>query len=351
MYRKAAVGTGRLSVGVGLGVVIGRLLSQVGVPLADALGATLTAASLTYSVIFELLWIGILVGVLFVLFTWIAAGSSIWLEVAAASRSPRLIYVLYLTLASGLFAVAFGRLLVIYDVFEIMPITSAEQILGQVALLFGFLIISMRHPLALLVFSSLWTVPLAGWFWRGRAVATARASWAFLDPPPSAQLLSRPASALQPRAAVAMGVAAGLLFCEILFIIRVLVQLSGLADVIHSNDQYILAFFIGQVALAVLMQVGVAVIAAGWVQRSGWVHGLLAAYVAGSVMTLGLLGLNLLFGGSVDRALAWDTFGQVVHWGALLALLPAVGVSAIAAWMRRPRDTSDRAASAVNSST
>jgi hypothetical protein len=148
-----------------------------------------------------------------------------------------------------------------------------------------------------------------------------------------------------------MGVVAGLLFCGIVLIIRVLIRLSGLSDVINSNDQYILAFFVAQVALAVLIQVGVAGIAAGWVQRSGWVHGLLAAYVAGCVMTLGLLGLNLLFGGTVDRAYVWETFGQVVHWGALLALLPAVGVSAIAAWVRRPRVPSDRAAGAVNSLT
>ena len=334
MHSKAAIGTGRLAVGVSLGVVIGRLLSQVGVPRADPLGPPLTALSLTYSVTFELLWIGMLVGVLFVLFTWIAAGASIWLEVAAASRSPRLIYVLYLTLASGLFAVAFGWLLAVHDAFELLSTTSAEQMLALTAVQFGFLIISMRHPLALLVFSSLWAAPLAAWFWRQGAVATVTASWAFLDPP-SAQLLSRrPASALQPRAAVTMGVAAGLLFCGIVFIIRVLVRLSGLGDAID-----ILVFAIAQIALAVLMQVGVAVIAAGWVQRSGWVHGLLAAWVGGCAMTIGLLGLNLLFGGTVDRVFAWETFGQVVHWGALLALLPALGVSAIAAWLRRPHDS------------
>jgi len=52
-------------------------------------------------------------------------------------------------------------------------------------------------------------------------------------------------------------------------------------------------------------------------------------------MTVGLLGLNLLFGGTLHPAFAWDTFSQIVHWGALLSLLPAVGISALAGWMRQ----------------
>ena len=92
-------------------------------------------------------------------------------------------------------------------------------------------------------------------------------------------------------------------------------------------------FYLGQMALAVVMQAGVAGIVAGWVKRLGWTHGLFAAFVAGCVMTTGALGLNLLFGGGIEPGFAWQTFSLIVN--AVQAGIPvAVGVSAIAGWVR-----------------
>ena len=50
-------------------------------------------------------------------------------------------------------------------------------------------------------------------------------------------------------------------------------------------------------------------------------------------MTAGVLGLNLLFGGTVDAQFIWFTFSQVVNWGALLSLC----VAAAMGWLRQLR--------------
>jgi hypothetical protein len=329
-------------------MIIGKPL-YYGVPLALAgsFSQPLPPISLIYSAVFSLLWSGLLVTFLFSLFNWIAAGASIWLEVAAASRSPRPITILCLTFASGLFAVGFGSLLVPYRVFEIWSITSIEQIVLFLTVTFSFFFLSLSHPFAFLAFSSLWVFPLTAWFWRGRAVATATASWAFLDPSPQALKLPRQAL-LRPGFALIIGLTAGLAFCVLLLVVRIALVL-GLPETVRNTVEFKLTLFFSVVAIAALMQAGVAAIVAGWVRRLGWAHGLLAAFVAGCVMTVGFLGTNLLFGvlagqsvggiagGGLEPKFVWNTFGQIVNWGALLSFLPAVGVSAIAGWMRQPR--------------
>jgi len=74
---------------------------------------------------------------------------------------------------------------------------------------------------------------------------------------------------------------------------------------------------------------------AGWVRRLGALHGLFAAFVAGCVMTIAILGLNLAFGGTFDLGVTWLTFALVVNVGALLALPSGLAVAALAGWVRR----------------
>jgi hypothetical protein len=107
---------------------------------------------------------------------------------------------------------------------------------------------------------------------------------------------------------------------------------------VRGGDGFRLGFFLGQVALAVLMQAGVAVVLAAWVRRLGALHGLLGAFVAGSGMAAGILFINLLFGGEISFGFAWSTFSQVVNGGALAALPAAWGVEVL---MRMVRGTED----------
>lgn len=79
--------------------------------------------------------------------------------------------------------------------------------------------------------------------------------------------------------------------------------------------------------MAVLVQAVTAAVAAIWVRRLRSIHGLFAAFVAGCVMVVGILGLNLAFGGSIDPTIAWTTISLVVNGGALLSLPVAAVVS------------------------
>jgi hypothetical protein len=127
----------------------------------------------------------------------------------------------------------------------------------------------------------------------------------------------------------------GLAFCALLLLIRIGLRI-GLSEAVRSTDEFRLGFFLSQVALAVLMQVGVAALVAGWIQRLGAVHGLFGAFVAGCVMAVGILAANLLFGGTIDLQFAWNTFCQVVNEGALLALPIAWAVASLAQLIRGP---------------
>ncbi len=324
---RALAGTGHLAFGVVLGMMVGELLYNYRHVLpADPSGQWLPAITMIEPIVFKILWSGVLIAGLFLLLTWITAGVSGWLDVITSFRAARTCYVLCLTLAGGLSAVGFGVLLLLRNIFEISPIPLFSQVT------FGFLITGLLHPYALLTSLSLWAFPLSAWFWRERAVVMTTASWAFLDPSPPALTLPRQAS-LRPGIALRLGFASGLLFCILLLIIRLGLRLS-LPEATRETDQYKVMFYVGQIALAVVMQAGVAGTVAGWVKRLGWTHGLFAAFVAGCVMTTGALGLNLLFGGGIEPGFAWQTFSLIVNAGAWLALPIAVGVSAIAGWVR-----------------
>jgi hypothetical protein len=94
----------------------------------------------------------------------------------------------------------------------------------------------------------------------------------------------------------------------------------SIPETVRSSDQARISFLVGQVVLAVLVQVSIAIIVAARVRWLGVLHSLFAAYVAGCVMAVGILGLNLAFGGTIDPSFAWTTFALVLNGGALLSL-------------------------------
>ena len=67
--------------------------------------------------------------------------------------------------------------------------------------------------------------------------------------------------------ALSIGVTAGLAFCVLLLIVRIAVGL-GLPETVISTREYKLTFFYAQIAIAALMQAGVAAIVASRVRWS-----------------------------------------------------------------------------------
>ena len=314
-------GAGRLGLGLGFGILLGLILS-----FHSTFNVEITATLPGAEPLFNIAWSLLLLISLFFFMRWIAAGASAWLEIALSYRSPRLFYTWGLIIAGGILAIWLAFLFYLRGLGSAIVLALASPL--------GTLWYIVQHPLALLLLVSLWAFPLAAWFGRRRA-ASDSSSWAFLTSSPQPFSLVRQAP-FRPGLALTLGLLTGLGFCGLLLFIRIGVRLS-LPESVRNTDEFELGFFLAQIGIAAFMQAGVAALVAAWVQRLGALHGLFSAFIAGCVMTLGVLILNLAFGGTLDPQFVWNTFSQVVNEGALLALPVAWGVAWLAEFVRQMR--------------
>jgi Zn-dependent protease with chaperone function len=314
----------RLGLALGAGVVVGQALSFDAA--AGTLGRSVSSGSGLFSG-FGALWAVLLLVGLYLFLLWVAAGASQWLAVATTGRSVRRTCALGLFVASVVLAIWIGPFFWLSALGE-----TAGPALFVTATLYAFL-----HPLTLLPLIILWAFPLSACLLRERT--SLEAGWAFLD---SSPLPSAPAAkvACRPGLAVTAGLAVGLAFCALLLAARLWLHAS-VPEATRDTNQYRMVFFGAQVAAAALMQAGVAAVVAGRVRRLGSLHGLCAAFVAGCAMTAGLLGLNVVFGGTSPPAFAFMVFKFVISGGALLALPVSLAVAVLASRIRRSRRPDD----------
>jgi Zn-dependent protease with chaperone function len=327
---KAPTGVGRVGLCLGLGIMLGTFLS---------FSNYFEPNSLNFNIVFVygLPWNVLLLIGLFFLSRWIAASASAWLDIATTGRSLRLIYTVGLLVASMVLVIWLAQLASFNHESEFIReggLAAFDPVLVWLALPARFLN-ALMQPETLLALISLWAFPLAAWFWRGRVRKATGSDWAFLDS--SFQRLQwSHQEPLSPRFALTLGLLVGFVFCVLLLVVRVGLRL-GVSEAIRQTVQYKLVFYSSQVVLALLLQVGLAAIVAGKVRRLGSLHGVFAVFVGGCVITLGVLDLNLLFGGGIDLSISWQTFCFVVNGGALLALPVAIGVSVVVARARQIR--------------
>ncbi len=324
-------GAGRVGLCIGLGLVIGQVLSfeRFLEDLVPTFWVGISARRLP--------WDMLALPTLFLVTRWIAAGALTWLDVVPPGRSLRLAYSVGLMLASLALALCLGNLLTLRDVtdFWLQRLSFANAFPLISVYIFGAVVNAFEQPGTLLIVVSLWAFPLAAGLWRNRETAGWRTSWSFQSAAPEEDDLPQPAS-LRPRLALTIGLGSGLAFWALLLAMRVALRF-GLSEVTRSTGTFKITFFIVQIVLAVLIQAGAAALVAGWVKRVSVVHGLFAAFTAGCMTTVGILGLNLLFGGTVDSGLVWLTLSESVIWGALAAVLVAGATSALAGWVRHAR--------------
>ncbi len=331
----------RVSLGLTLGLLLGQPLSLFAYGTGSGFFTDLgfTGAGLASLGPFTLppllaraglsLLIGIvLLIVVFFFLRWVVVTAGTWLEVASRSSSPRRTYWIGLAIASGVLAILFGQ-------FSLLS-SFAQELLGspglvqlvsaglgtKVSALDLVVLVLFQDPFITLLFISLWTYPLATWFWRRRAGTITQAGWAFMDSSFQARQLAAPYRELfRPGLALVMGVAGGLAYCVLL-----LLFLNGFKLNLSIEDG---------IVLAVLLQVGIAAIVAGSVRRLGALHGLFAAFVSGCTMTVGIVGIGLLYNGQTDFASVWTDLEGILNGGALLVLPVALVVSILASWVRR----------------
>jgi len=341
-------GSGRLGFGLGLGFLLGQRLSFFD-PASGTISGGFTGLGLF---IFDIFVNCLLLLSMFLFFRWVAAGAFAWLDIAVASHSLRPIYTSGLIVASIVLTIWLGQF------FFLFPITRARgsllsSDLTQIIEIFGLslsgtqasftligvlVLIVLGSPFTLVALISLWAFPLAAWFWRKRSASPSGSSWAFLDPS-SQPLTLPPQPPIRPGVALGIGVAGGVVFC-LSWLVLYLIDLTDLV-VSDPATETIIKTFVGigvlfvQPALTVFLLIGVTIVAAGWVKRLGWAHGLFAAFVAACIIAGAWIGILVL-----SKAPIIDTqlyFSCMINGGMLMALPIALCASAIAAWVRRLR--------------
>jgi Zn-dependent protease with chaperone function len=298
--------------GLGLGIWMGRNMSFL--RFIDNSSAELSLLDHALRMAFTLAWLGALLAGLLLWLSWVASGASIWLPITARLRSPRKITAAGLLIAGLVLVVWLGSLMFLAK-FD----NSSEGIMG--ALLVAILSIPSTvagSPLTLLVLVSLWAFPLSAWFWRRQAAPVSEAGWAFLDAIPDSEKRSLTLP-LNPLTALGAGITGAAMFCLMYLVLRIGLRV-GVAEAVWESDAFILLLAYGATLAAVLVQVIVAAVVAIWMRGFGLPHGLLAAFVSGSASATGYLGINWLLGGTIDAAIAWNAYSQVVNIGAIAAI-------------------------------
>jgi hypothetical protein len=324
---EAPRGAGLLGLSLGFGLILGRLLLLSPQPLPSS-------TDLRATLIYDLPWNVLLLIGLFFFFRWIAAGASVWLEIAATRRSPRLIYTSGLIIASVVLVVWLEYLFYYRDLGSFDLSQGSSSVSNPIADSMNvFFSVTLLQPTTLLSLMCLWVFPLAASFWRWRMAKAATSSWAFLDSP-SQYIGLPPQESLQPLLALMIGLVGGMLYCNLLLLIQIW-RHSNVSAAITNTDQFIQLFTFGRFVGGAILQAMIAAIIAVWVRRLGVLHGLFAAFVAGCVMTAGVCGSVLIYGQTIDSYFVWVVLGYMVNGGAILTLLTVPVVSTLAGWIRR----------------
>lgn len=332
MHNIGSVKAGKLGIGLGLGILFGQVLSFDSITSSwKSLGLEqLDPAIQLTSIAFNLIWSFLLLVSLYCFFKWVATGAAAWLNVAMSSLLPRSLYIVGLIVAGIWLSLWFGVIFLIRNTDVVLFTSRSVEVFFSLILLSPVVVgyIALQ-PLTLIALISLWAFPLSAWLWRDRlrpTYSTSLPSWVFLEQT-SHQLNLPTQNQPQFRSTFITGLINGLTYCGLLLVIRLILRVI-IPESVRGADWFkLILYFMGYIGFAALMQTVVAVKIARRVKYLNFIHGLFAAFTAGCVMTLGVLLVNLLFGGTIDFQFAWNIFSQIVNWGALLALLVMVVVA------------------------
>ncbi len=289
--------TWRVSLGLGLGLVIG---SQLAFPMVR-LARSPIALPEPFTLAFDLAWSLLMIGSALALLAWISTCIDAWVEVFALQRRrwialsiglllPSFILALWLSLMFGVyfglrlagglipiinFSAQFQREFFIALAAQQMGISLSDPLTITLLVGFGLLLLLIINPLTLVVTVVLWALPFAARWGRKRSDTTIQINWALLEPetPPLLRDLPEP---LQPMMALRVGVGAALLFG--------LLALPALRIFYLMQPQSPLLVFLGMGGIALpaaLLPIPAAIVATVRARRSAWIHGMMAAFVAG----------------------------------------------------------------------
>jgi hypothetical protein len=331
-------GVARLALGLVTGALLGRVLAiEFALTTSDS-SSTWGIATFVFA---HIIWAALLLLVVTIILRWIVSGASVWLEVAAAMRTPRPIYLAGLVLAAGMMVLCFSVLFPAIQFISLPPPGSSTSELVMAStmplMMITMLLFVLSPVFTLLALVSIWAFPFAAMYSPRRDPVTAGSPWAFLGATTVPwNILPQPP--LTPRMALRMGLVAGVACAGSLILLRVAWRLE-FDEATRALDATKLRLYFSMIALAVVAQSAAAAIAARRALRLPVIHGAFAAFVTGVVAAVAILVTNLAVGGSADAAFVWDTFRFTLHFG----VLPALAAAGLASRRRRAPPTSSNA--------
>jgi hypothetical protein len=189
----------------------------------------------------------------------------------------------------------------------------------------------LLQPFFVLGLLGLAVFPFAARLWRKRALAAAQPGWVWLGPTPG-QAIPLDRKPVPFRLALFVAIAGALLFCGVMVAMRLWLRLS-VPLAIREMATFKLALVDWIFSRAAVAQGVIAIVTAAWARRSGTLLALLAAFIAGCVITIGTLSSNvLLFGGQINLDFTWIMLSGIVIPGGLLAVLLAPLTALLTKW-------------------
>jgi hypothetical protein len=325
----SSTGVSRLVLGLTLGVVFGQFLS-----LESVLEMETTSPVIVF--FYGILWTLFLFVYLLFLVQWVKSTASAWIEATQPHPSPRLVVIAILitSLVLGFLA---GPMFLVYT----MGIEFARDgdLIGGIGFVFIWsFLVGASHLHMILLYICLWAFPLVSLLWRKPVSQETAPAWAFLEPGPLNSPVGLPSAGRKPHPiwlAALIGLSGGLVWCGLILFLYIMTRLF-ITDLPAFLNQQITLITFGLFGFAALAQVALAIAAAGVTKHLRLVNGLFSAFLAGCMMTGGLILVQLLLPGArLDLGIIWELFSQVIGMGTLLGL-PVLGIlSALAYWMER----------------
>lgn len=327
---------GRVALGVGAGLFIGAQLFDMAGTL-DFLGAA-DPATIIGLELFLVLWALLAMAITYAAGLWSITCATAWSEVAAARRSPRIVYVVWFPIAAGVMAILVYPLTLAYALGQgLVMMGGAWPVAALFIILGGIPAYLLSTTLGPVLFTGLWALPLAAWLFRRKFRPIGEAPWGFLEPgAPGGSEAARPAFDIPFAVRSALGMAA------VFLVLPALKWAIRLARGVEPGPGVDYGDFFGGVILgaAVLLQVVVAVRVVRQARQFRLTQALFATCILAALMST----INNLVNGIVESGsplatlrFYWDDFE--FFWG--LGLLVSLPVCLVVLLLRGNRPIND----------